>query len=281
MALFDRLLRPKKQGVRVTEHTKTRESGRSARRLSYQAANLQMIGARERQEDSFAILNAMDVTQILQYGLFAIVADGMGGMQDGRQVSAAAVTECIGLFHSLDRGGNIPKQLYDGIHNTNACLFERFKGQGGTTAVLGLFYNEHLYWASVGDSAIYLKRGNGLFQLNKEHTYANELYLDELYKENIDKTRVEENEDGIRLSSFLGMDSLTEVDFNKRPLRLKAGDTLLFCSDGISGTLCEEEIMDALSLTPPEACACLNDGIVQKARRKQDNYTGLIINCQI
>ncbi len=265
----------------MTEHTKTRETVRCVRRLSYQAANLQMIGARERQEDSFAILNAMDVTQILQYGLFAIVADGMGGMQDGRQVSEAAVAECIDLFHSLDRGGNIPGQLCDGMYTANDRLYTRFSGQGGTTAVLGLFYNEHLYWASVGDSAIYLKRGNGLYQLNKEHTYCNELYLGELYKETIDKERVEENEDGVRLTAFLGMDSLTEVDYNKRPLRLKTGDTLLFCSDGISGTLCEDEIKHALSLAPSEACACLNDGILQKGRRNQDNYTGLIIQCQI
>ncbi len=265
----------------MTEHTKTRESVRGAHRLSYHAANLQMIGARERQEDSFAILNAMDVTQILQYGLFAIVADGMGGMQDGRLVSEAAVTECIHLYHSLDRGGNIPKQLRDGIYTANDRLYERFCGQGGTTAVVGLFYDEYLYWASVGDSAIYLKRGNGLFQLNKEHTYSNELYLEELYKETIDKACVEENEDGVRLSAFLGMDSLTEVDFNKKPFRLKTGDTLLFCSDGISGTLCEDEILNALSLAPPEACARLNDGILQKGRRKQDNYTGLIIQCQI
>ena len=59
------------------------------RLLSYQVANLQGRGTRERQEDSFAFANALDVTEILRRGLLAVVADGMGGLKDGREVSQA------------------------------------------------------------------------------------------------------------------------------------------------------------------------------------------------
>ena len=48
------------------------------RRLSYQAANLQGIGTRTRQEDSFAFANAMDVTAMRRDGLLAVVADLAG-----------------------------------------------------------------------------------------------------------------------------------------------------------------------------------------------------------
>ena len=61
------------------------------RLLSYQVANLQGRGTRERQEDSFAFANALDVTEILRRGLLAVVADGMGGLKDGREVSQACV----------------------------------------------------------------------------------------------------------------------------------------------------------------------------------------------
>ena len=40
-----------------------------------------------------------------------------------------------------------------------------------------------MYWLSVGDSAIFLKRGGGVFQLNREHTYLNQLYARELEEE--------------------------------------------------------------------------------------------------
>ena len=57
------------------------------RLLSYNVANLQGKGSREYQEDSFGFVNALDVTEIRIKGLFAAVADGMGGMQGGREAS--------------------------------------------------------------------------------------------------------------------------------------------------------------------------------------------------
>jgi protein phosphatase len=83
--------------------------------------------------------------------------------------------------------------------------------------------------------------------------------------------------DKVRLSAFLGMDILEEIDYNRKPLRLRDGDVLLLCSDGISGVLQESEIMEALAFPPPEACARLNDAVARRGNPKQDNYTGLII----
>ena len=57
---------------------------RVQRQLSYRIANLQGVGARARQEDSFAVANAMDVSQIREQGLFFAVCDVMGGMKDGK-----------------------------------------------------------------------------------------------------------------------------------------------------------------------------------------------------
>lgn len=280
MALFKGLFGAKRTGKRVTDKVMAKQSTAFVSRLSYQVANLQMIGTRENQEDSFAVINSMDVTEIIRSGLFGIVADGMGGMRDGKLISEAAVTEFITLFHSLDRSGDIPVQLYEGVIDINRELFDKFKGMGGTTAVIVMLYNERLYWASIGDSAIFLKRDGGLFRLNKEHTYLNQLYMEELYSETVDKEAADSDVDGVRLSGFLGIDKLDEVDYNIKPFLLRPGDTFLLCSDGISGVLPDEEILGALCYDPPEACARLNDAVVRKGNPNQDNYTGLIIQCK-
>ena len=279
MALFSGFFKGN-QGKRVTETANTRTSTLSELRLSYQAANIQMIGTRDSQEDSFAIINATDVTEMIHNGLFAVVADGMGGMTQGKLVSETAVYELVEIFRAIDRKGDIPEQLLEGIHSVNKRLCKKFAGAGGTTIVLALIYQEALYWAGVGDSAIYLKRDGGVFLLNKEHTYRNELYLKQLRMDTLNKQLVENDTDGTRLSAFMGMDGMDEVDHNIRPLKLQCDDVLLLCSDGISGVLEENEINDALSRTPSDACAWLNEAVMKKQNPFQDNYTGLIIACK-
>jgi len=278
MGLFKRFSKKAEKPCPVEEAEPTREIY-TPWLLSYQVANLQMVGARERQEDSFAILNSMDVNAIIREGLFAVVADGMGGMQDGKLVSEAAVADFLELFRGLDREGDIPSQLSDGVREVSGRIYSRFEGAGGTTAVLTLFYEGALYWVSVGDSSLFLRRDGGLFQMNQEHNYRSQLYLSELDREAVDRERVESDPDGVRLSEFVGIDLLEDVDCNFRPFRLRPGDTFLLCSDGISGTVSTGELNAILSLPPEEAALELQNAVIRAGRPNQDNYTGVIVSC--
>ena len=114
------------------------------RLLSYQVANLQGRGTRERQEDSFAFANALDVTEILRRGLLAVVADGMGGLKDGREVSQACVAQVLSAFSDLDPEGDLAEQLRTWVDRANDALYGRFQGEGGTTLVACLFLREQL-----------------------------------------------------------------------------------------------------------------------------------------
>lgn len=270
------LFRRREKGV--AEITKTRRPESTTMR-AFEVANLQMLGARERQEDSFAFMNALDVTEIINNGMFAIVADGMGGMSNGKFVSEMAVDRFINVFHSLDRSKDIPTQLYQSVHNVNNTIANTFHGDGGTTVCLVVIYESKAYWMSIGDSAIYLKRGGVLCKLNKEHTYLNKLYAKELNKENINKLRVESDPDKARLSEFLGNDFIGEVDYNKKGLMLQKDDVLLLCTDGISSFIDEADIFKALCFPPTIACEQLTNFIYQKQHPKQDNFTGLVIRC--
>ena len=248
--------------------------------LSLRVSNLQGIGGRERQEDSFAVVNANHAAEQKRRGLFAVVADGMGGMLDGAQASAAAVEGLVQLFGALDDAGNVPAQLLDGIAAVSDSVFQQFSGQSGTTVIAVRIHQGRLHWLSVGYSAIFLMRGGGVFQLNQEHSYLNDLYLRELEQETVDKGRAEADEDARRLTSFVGIDCLERAEVSLRPLPLQKGDVILLCSDGISGVLTGPELMEAMRLPPDEGCALLETLVLEKQLLGQDNYTGVMISYQ-
>lgn len=246
--------------------------------LALQIANLQGQGERERQEDSFAIANAADAALQKSQGLLALVADGMGGMEDGKAASQWAVECFLQLFQ--EREEDIPGWFYRSAHAVSDEVFRQFGGRSGTTLVSVHIQGERLHWLSVGDSGIFLSRNGGVFQLNREHTCLNRLFLQELEREVIDKERAISDPDAPRLTSFVGIDRLTEVDLSLRPMELQRGDVLLLCSDGISGVLTPPELMECMSLEPEEGCALLERMVLEKNVMGQDNYTGVLISCQ-
>lgn len=248
--------------------------------LAIRVANLQGIGEREEQEDSFAVLNATALAELSSQGLFALVADGMGGMEGGRQASEWAADVFIQRFRERDPKRSVPEWFYQSVHVVSDSVYRQFGGRSGTTLVAVHLLEDRLHWLSVGDSAIYLARDGGVFQLNREHTCLNQLYLQELEQPVIDKARAEQDEDARRLTSFVGIDRLAEVDLNLRPLTLKRGDALLLCSDGISGVLTPPELLEAMSLPPEESAALLEHMVLEKGIPGQDNYTGILIACQ-
>ena len=248
--------------------------------LAIRVANLQGIGEREEQEDSFAVLNATALAELSSQGLFALVADGMGGMEGGRQASEWAADFFVQLFRERDPKRSVPEWFYQSVHAVSDSVYRQFGGRSGTTLVAVHLLEDRLHWLSVGDSAIYLARDGGVFQLNREHTCLNQLYLQELEQPVIDKARAEQDEDARRLTSFVGIDRLAEVDLNLRPLTLKRGDALLVCSDGISGVLTPPELLEAMSLPPEESAALLEHMVLEKGIPGQDNYTGILIACQ-
>ena len=252
-----------------------REAGPPVLRL----ANVQGQGDRERQEDSFAIANAAGGELQQAQGLLALVADGMGGMEDGKSASQWVAERFLQLFRERE-GENLPGWFYRSAHAVSEEVFRRFSGHSGSTLVAVHIQGERLHWLSVGDSAIFLARNGGAFQLNREHTCLDRLLLQELEREVIEKERAVSDPDAPRLTSFIGIDRLTEVDLNLRPLTLQRGDVLLLCSDGISGVLTPPELLECMSPDPEEGAGLLERMVLEKHVLGQDNYTGILIACQ-
>lgn len=248
--------------------------------LSYRVANLQGIGKRARQEDSFTSANATDVSMIQKRGLFAAVADGMGGMKDGSVASGIAVTDFREAFENLDFDSDIPLQLAEAADTINNRVFNALGGQGGSTLVATVIYQEKLYYISIGDSFLYIKRNGQLIQLNRKHTVLNDAYLDLVQDGEFNPRIVRQLDEQGALTQFLGMDKLEDKDYLIKPMPLYSGDVILLCSDGVAGVISEKVISDCLNgATPEKICKQLEESILLKNKKYQDNYTALVIMC--
>lgn len=268
-------VRPEEQTVEPVH-----ESHAPTRLLSYRIANLQGVGARPRQEDSFTFVNAMDVVKMRDEGLLAILADGMGGMQDGKAASEAAIASMRADFQKLDRSGNIPQQLCRMIDHAGDCVLSMLGGAGGSTAVVCLFYEEKLWFACIGDSALFLLRDGELCRLNREHNVRNERYLASIRAGSMDPSFGREDREGHALTQFIGMQGMDEADFLLKPLPLHDGDRILLCSDGVADMVPGPALRACMEASAPqEVCDKIEQAVLAANNPYQDNYTALYVQC--
>ena len=266
--------------IALTPETLSAAAG-PRRLLSYRVANLQGIGTRQGQEDSFSFANASDVNQIREKGLLAIVADGMGGMKDGKLASETTVDSIRATFDTFDYSADLSQQLCNALRVASDRVYGILKGMGGSTAVVCLFYDGYLYYASAGDSFLYLLHRGQLTRVNRLHTVFHEECASLIARGSFDPSGPSENPEKKALSMFVGIDELSDVDCFRIPLKLEGEDVLLLCSDGVGDVLSEQEIRESLSLSSPRTmCVALEQLIFSKARKYQDNYTALVIKCE-
>ena len=250
------------------------------RLLSYRIANLQGVGARSRQEDSFTVANAFDVMHIKEQGLFFTVCDGMGGMKDGALASQTAVAVLRNRFFSMNRTLDLAGQLTASVFEASAEVERVIGGDGGSTVVTGIIYREQLVYTSVGDSYFYLLRDGSLYRLNREQNLCHKHYMEEIREGSADPSDYQDRKEATALTEFLGMVGLEDVDCSVRPLPLRDGDVLLACSDGLAGVLVEEDIRTALSMrSEQEACRWMEQRLTEYERPNQDNYTAVVVKC--
>ena len=162
---------------------------------------LSKIGlVRQRNEDRFFI-----------DGHSFAVTDGMGGYSGGEIASTYAVDEIKEYLSSLETIGQ--QDLCDAIIHANqrivnrvACE-ERLAGMG-TTAVVTAINGNQLYWASVGDSRLYVYRDGHLRQITTDHSMVQEL----LTAGEITKDEMLNHPQRNLLTRAVGVDEILEVD---------------------------------------------------------------------
>ena len=248
-----------------------------------QVANLQGIGTRARQEDSFAFVNALDQNQYDAHGMMFCVCDGMGGMLDGKLASETAVQSLRESFAELDSAKPVGAQLTQNLRDASGKIAALLGGNGGSTAVLGVIYRGKLHFACVGDSYLYLLRSGNLLRLNAMHNMCHLKYLEAIRNGYLDPSIGRLHFEAAALTSFLGMSGYTvAVDSAAHPLPLQQGDVILACSDGVGGVLDEATLAEAMrASSAQQICQNLTQLIEGLSNPYQDNYTALVIGYQL
>jgi len=110
--------------------------------------------------------------------LVAIVADGVGGHRAG-EVAAQVGVDAILRFLASSDGQHPVLTLQASFQEANQRILDQATGnpdwQGmSTTAACTWIIGDRLYIASVGDSRIYLCRGERIWRLTTDHTWVQE-----------------------------------------------------------------------------------------------------------
>jgi len=226
-------------------------------------------GGREKNEDRMGYCYTRDS------GLFAL-ADGMGGHPEGEVASQLALQTMAALYQRDARPtlADPIRFLQDAVMAGHHQLL-RYASEKGlmdtprTTIVACILQGNAAYWAHCGDSRLYFVRGDKLVARTRDHSYS-ELQqtlstvvpLNERYNRNV-------------LFTCLGSPGKPVVD-TAGPLIMQEGDRIMLCSDGLWGTVEDEEITRHLSTrTISDAVPELVEVALRNGGAKCDNVTVL------
>lgn len=168
-----------------------------------------------------------------------VVADGMGGHRAGDYASKYTV-EVLQKQIKTYTGNDIEKNIVTAITAANteilkaAASDEHLKGMG-TTVVAATIRGQMMYFANVGDSRLYLIN-QGITQLTKDHSLVEEM----VRLGGIKPEEAKHHPDKNIITRAIGAKRDVDVDYYEH--RLKKGDMILMCTDGLSNLVDDEEL---------------------------------------
>lgn len=221
----------------------------------------------------------------------AVLCDGIGGHKAGEiaaQMGVSIITETI-----LESDAKKPLEIIqkaivrasEAVYQTS--LTDQGRSGMGATAAIAWIIKDRLYTANLGDSRIYLLRDGHIIQLTTDHTWVQEAYEKGLIDEG--DRMAHPNAHVIR--RYLGTKSAPKPDFRmwyfegesdsealqNQGLQLRAGDTLLLCSDGLTDLVEDHEIQEVIKNNTLDAAVEKLIGI-SNARGGHDNITVILMN---
>lgn len=220
----------------------------------------------------------------------AVLCDGIGGHKAGEvaaQMGVNIITETI-----LESDGKKPIEIIQKaiVRASEAICQTSLTDQGrsgmGATAAIAWIIKDRLYTANLGDSRIYLLRDGHIIQLTTDHTWVQEAYEEGL----IDEADRMTHPNAHVIRRYLGAKNTPKPDFRmwyfegesdsealkNQGLRLKGGDTILLCSDGLTDLVVDREIQDVIQNNTLDAAVEQLIGI-SNARGGHDNITVILM----
>lgn len=242
------------------------------------------MGNRKYQQDAVYVSGGKKIAANKKTRVLAAVCDGMGGMADGGRASQTAISMLKDGFEKIEKNPevNIPMFFRSGIKAIDRKIheFPKENGKGsGTTMVAAITEENMLYWASVGDSRIYILRGNEIKLVTRDHNYYLKL-MKMVENGQMSRQEAENQRQKEALISFLGIGNVSLMDVIDRPFEMKPGDMVLLCSDGVTKTLPREKIKNILlndAVSIKRKAEILVEAAVRENTHSQDNTSVAIL----
>ncbi|MCS6885276.1 MAG: Stp1/IreP family PP2C-type Ser/Thr phosphatase [Acidobacteriota bacterium] len=261
----------------------------------YAQTDIGMI--RHGNEDNFLVLNLAtaqtwtaetnDIPEgLLSFSLKApgslvAVADGMGGALAGEvasQMAVSIVRDRLLQLLATPKFSQIPfhEKLRLAIEQANSRINQEsltnieYSGMGATFTAAGI-EGDIAYLAQVGDSRCYLIRQGRIAQMTKDQSLVSQL----VEAGHITEEEAEQHSYKNVILQALGAQAKVNVIVDK--FKLRRGDILLLCSDGLSGKVKNKEILDIVLANFPDLKACCQALIkLANERGGEDNITVVI-----
>ncbi|MGH9799943.1 MAG: PP2C family protein-serine/threonine phosphatase, partial [Blastocatellia bacterium] len=214
------------------------------------------------------------------YGTLLAVSDGMGGALAGEVASRMAVETVRDRMLQLqahDTYGKMPfpERMRLAVEEANMVIHadgqtnQSHRGLGATFTSVAINGND-LYFAQVGDSRAYLIRQGDICRITKDQSLVQQL---------IDAGQITEEEAETHsyrnvILQALGAHNNVNVEVNKVPLCQL--DTLVLCSDGLSGKMHADEIANIVNAAGDFQSACQSLINLANERGGEDNITVVI-----
>ncbi len=236
--------------------------------MRLESSEISLLGGRDENQDRVS-------TAVAEHAALLIVADGMGGHADGAK--AAQVTQQViseAFWHT-------PLPLFDPLgflhlalgraHEEVVALGRQLplEQRPRATCAVCLVQQGASWWAHVGDSRIYHLRGAAVLARSRDHSHVELLLREGLISAEQAHSHPMRN----YVECCLGGDPiLPEMSLGRRRV-LAANDVLMVCTDGLWGSLKDDEI--AAELGPPgplrPKLMTLGERAVKRAGAASDN----------
>jgi protein phosphatase len=243
---------------------------------------------RKNNEDNFVVCNLttgevglvppIRSHQLGPRGSLFMVADGMGGEASGEvasQICTATVPKR--LYENLKSLGTVSETNFvllirEAIEYANQIIFQKaqsspvYRGMGTTTTAAALF-GPYLFVAQVGDSRAYLIRNKEITQLTRDQTFLN--YLKDIGAE----LPADPEKDSRKSILTQAVGTSETLDVKVTYTKVRQGDGILICSDGMYNMVPQPEILEAVNSGAPlpDKCKSLIDKAL--AHGGTDNVT--------
>jgi PPM family protein phosphatase len=207
-------------------------------------------------------------------GVVCALADGMGGYAAGDVASRLAV-ETIRDQYYANPSAYIVEALCEAVEAANQDIWQHAQHSPensgmGCTLTASIIMDGDLVVGHVGDSRAYLVRGQGITQITEDHSWVAE----QVARGSL--TLEQANQHPRRNVILRALGAAPSVDAALYQERVRRGDVVVLCSDGLSTVVSDEEIGRMVRDCPPaQAVRRLVD--LANKRGAPDNVTVAVL----